>query len=126
MKICSWNVNGLRSVHKTTFLQWLAESKPDIACLQEIKCNVEDLPEELTKIDGYHAYFNSSSRKKGYAGVAIYTKIKPLKVETIINNERFDSEGRMLKLTFEDFTLFNFYLPNGGREKNDMEYKLRV
>jgi exodeoxyribonuclease-3 len=126
MKIISWNVNGIRSVFKTTFRDWLKSTNPDIVCIQETKCNYTELTEEFTEIDGYYAYFNSSSLKKGHSGVAVYTKIKPLSIETKLGILRFDDEGRCLKLTFKDFILFNFYIPNGGRDKHDVPYKLEV
>lgn len=125
MKIVTWNVNGIRSVFKTTFLDWLTSHDPDIVCLQEIKAESNELGEMFTCIDGYYAYFNSGFRK-GHSGVAIYTKIKPLSVKSKLGIPRFDDEGRCLKLMFKDFILFNFYIPNGGREKENMEYKLAV
>jgi exodeoxyribonuclease-3 len=126
MKIISWNVNGIRSVFKTTFLNYLKECDPDIICLQEIKADYNELSDEFSHIDGYYAYLNSSSLKKGHSGVAIYTKAKPVSVETRLGIERFDDEGRCLKLTFNDFILFNFYIPNGARDKHDIPYKLEV
>ena len=125
MKIASWNVNGLRSVSKTTFFDWLAKSRPDIVCLQEIKAECSLLAQELIYIPGYYSYFNSA-QKKGYSGVAVYTKIKPLAVETRMGIDRFDMEGRVLKLIFKDFVLFNLYIPHGGRAKDKLEYKLQV
>lgn len=125
MKIFSWNVNGIRSVFKTTFKEWLRTNDPDIICLQEIKADRTDLSEEFTQIDGYYAYFNSGLRK-GHAGVVVYTKSKPISIETKLGIERFDDEGRCLKLTFKDFTLFNFYIPNGARDKSNIGYKLSV
>lgn len=126
MKIVSWNVNGIRSVFRTTFLDWLKSADPDIVCLQETKADSDELGDEYKKIDGYYAYFNSSSVKKGHSGVAVYTKIKPVSVETKLGIKRFDDEGRCLKLVFKDFILFNFYIPNGGRDKHDIPYKLEV
>jgi len=126
MKIISWNVNGIRSVFKTTFREWLKANNPNIVCLQEIKADYAELNEEFSQIDGYYLYSNSSSLRKGHAGVAVYTKIKPLNVETKLGIERFDEEGRCLKLTFKDFILFNFYIPNGARDKHDIPYKLEV
>jgi exodeoxyribonuclease-3 len=125
MKIVSWNVNGIRSILKTTFRDWLAAENPDIACLQETKADELSLTEDVTQIDGYYAYFNSSA-KKGHSGVAVYSKAEPLSVEKKLGLPRFDDEGRCLKLRFKNFTLFNFYLPNGGRLKEDMGYKLDV
>lgn len=126
MKIFTWNVNGIRSVFKTTFREWLAANDPDIVCLQETKADFNELPVEFSQIDGYYAYFNSTSLRKGHSGVAVYTKIKPVSVETKLGIERFDDEGRCLKLAFQDFTLFNFYIPNGSRDQHDMQYKLGV
>jgi exodeoxyribonuclease-3 len=126
MKIISWNVNGIRSIFGKTFLDYLRESNPDIICLQEIKADSDELSEEYSQIDGYYSYFNSSSLKKGHSGVAVYTKIKPTSVEIKLGISRFDHEGRCLKLTFDDFILFNFYIPNGGREKKDVPYKMEV
>lgn len=125
MKIVSWNVNGIRSVWDKGFLTWLRKESPDIVCLQEIKADSAELIAEITEIDGYYAYFNSA-QKKGYSGVAVYTKIKPLSVEKTFGHERFDFEGRGLKLIFKDFTLFNFYIPNGGRTKEHFGYKFEV
>ncbi len=118
-------MNGIRSVFKTTFQSWLKQNVPDILCLQEIKAESSELGSEFTEIEGYYAYFNSGLRK-GHAGVAVYTKAKPLLVETKLGIERFDDEGRCLKLTFKEFTLFNFYIPNGARDKSTMGYKLDV
>jgi exodeoxyribonuclease-3 len=126
MKIYSWNVNGIRAVAEKGFLDWLEDEKPDILCLQEIKANEEDLDRELTKIDGYYFYCNSA-QKKGYSGTAVYTKVKPLKIETKIGLGRFDSEGRVQKIEFDDFILFNLYIPNGGvKDKKDIPYKIEV
>lgn len=125
MKIYSWNVNGIRSVFGKSFPGWLKTADPDIVCLQEIKADYKELPETFRQIDGYYAYFNSAL-KKGYAGVGVYTKIKPLSVETQLGINQFDSEGRCLKLTFKDFVLFNLYIPHGDRTKDDLKYKLEV
>lgn len=125
MKIISWNVNGLRAVYKRNFLEWLKSSEADIVCLQEIKIQAEQIPFDLAKPSNFISYFNSAS-KKGYSGVAVYTKIKPLKVETSLGLERFDQEGRFLKLEFPDFDLINLYLPHGGRQKENLDYKLEA
>jgi len=125
LKILSWNVNGLRAVYKRNFLEWLNQSQADIVCLQEIKIQAEQLPFDLAKPSNFFSYFNSAS-KKGYSGVAVYAKIKPLKVETSLGLERFDHEGRFLKLEFPDFDLINLYLPHGGRQKENLDYKLEA
>jgi exodeoxyribonuclease-3 len=125
VKILSWNVNGIRAVHGRDFLGWLAGTGADIVCLQETKAQPEQLVPELIRPEGYHSYFNSAV-KKGYSGVAVYTKEKPLKVKDVLGHERFDSEGRLLELHYKDLVLMNLYLPQGGRQKENLDYKLEV
>jgi exodeoxyribonuclease-3 len=125
MKIISWNVNGLRSVVKRGVLEWISKESPDILCFQEIKMQESDIPFDLVYLDDYNSDFNSS-RKKGRGGVAIYSKQKPASTNRMLGLERFDEEGRFLELKFPDFTLINVYLPHGGRDKHDLDYKLVV
>lgn len=123
MLITSWNVNGIRSVFQKNFLQSVKKIKPDIICLQEIKAQETQIPEEIIKMGKYYSYFNYAV-KKGYAGVAVFTKQKPLTIKTKFGLKRFDQEGRFLQLEFNDFILINLYLPHGGRQKENLEYKL--
>jgi len=125
MKIISWNVNGLRAVYKRNFLEWLKKTKADIVCLQEIKAQIKELPPDLIKSKNYYSYFNPAV-KPGYSGVTVYTKEKPIEVENKLGVERFDQEGRILKLKYPGFSLINVYLPHGGREKENLDYKLKV
>jgi exodeoxyribonuclease-3 len=128
MKIISWNVNGLRSTYKSGALDWLEKTNFEILCLQETKAQLlqlQQLPLQPVKFLNYYAYFNSAG-KKGYSGVAIYAKKKPLSIEYKLGMERFDKEGRILKLKYPNFTLINFYLPHGGRQKENLDYKLEV
>jgi len=124
VKIVSWNVNGLRAVYKKGFLASLGKINPDIIGLQEIKIKADQIPPALEQIPGYQLVFNSGERA-GYSGTAVYTRIKPKAINRILGMDRFDDEGRLIELKFADFTLINFYLPNGGRQKQDMVYKLR-
>ncbi len=123
MKILSWNVNGLRAVHKKGHFNWLIEESPDIFCLQEIKALAEQLPDEVRNPVGYFTYFNSPDIKKGYSGVAIYSKIEPIKVEYGMNGKK-DEEGRVLVAHYSDFILLNVYFPNGGGGPERLAYKL--
>ncbi len=125
MKIISWNVNGLRSVVKNGFLDWVKQEDPDILALQEIKIQENDLHFDLIHINDYHPFFNCAD-KKGYASVAVYSKFKPLAINKVLGVERFDHEGRFLELKFKDFNLINLYMPHGGRDKHNLEYKLHV
>lgn len=125
MKVISWNVNGLRSVCRNGFLDWLKEEGADIVCLQEIKVQEDQIPEDMRVIKGYAAYYNTGSRK-GYAGVAVYTKQIPRNVISTLGMERFDREGRFLRLDYDDCILIALYIPQGARDKRDMAYKLEV
>jgi exodeoxyribonuclease-3 len=126
MKIVSWNVNGLRAVHRNghwdTFLKTM---KPDILCLQETKASPEQLPDELREAAGYSSFFSSSQLKKGYSGVAIYSKIEPLSVIYGMGVPEFDQEGRLVGAEYPDFWLLNIYFPNGGQGQHRIDYKLR-
>ena len=125
MKIISWNVNGLRSVFKKGFWNWLEKEDADIICLQEIKIDKEKLFPNFINRKGYHLYTNTAL-KKGYSGVLAYTKLKPLSVKVILGLTRFDEEGRIMELKYPDFTLINLYIPHGGRGKENLDYKLSV
>ena len=121
----SWNVNGLRSIHRhELFLPFLQGESPDILCLQEIKSLVEQLPAELRQVDGYHAYFNPAERK-GYSGVAIYTKQEPIDVIYGLGIPEFDVEGRVIIAEYPTFTLMNIYYPNGKMSAERLDYKMR-
>ena len=126
MRIFSWNVNGIRAAKKKGFLKFIKKFNPDILCLQEIKAEESQLPEDLINILGYFSYFNSAKTKKGYSGVAIYSKIKPTSFSTSLGaEEEFDLEGRSFILYYEDFVLLNFYFPNGQMNEERLDYKLR-
>jgi exodeoxyribonuclease-3 len=130
MKILSWNVNGLRAVHKKGALDAIFWTDSDIICLQETKAHPEQLPEEVRSPAGYHAYFDHSKLKKGYSGVAIFSKIEPEKVEYGIGIPKFDDEGRTLVAYYKDlpaqagFVLINSYFPNGGGGPERLDYKM--
>jgi len=123
MEILSWNVNGIRAVLKKGFLDWMQSRDPDILCLQETKASPEQVPPELMELGGYHKYF-SSAEKKGYSGVAIFSKIEPHEVEHGLGIDRFDNEGRTVITHFQDFTLFNIYFPNGKKNEERLRFKM--
>ncbi|HEX8947124.1 MAG TPA: exodeoxyribonuclease III [Candidatus Paceibacterota bacterium] len=126
MKIVSWNVNGLRSVAKNGYWKsFLEETKPDIFCLQEIKASPEQLPDEVREPAGYSAFFSPSRLRKGYSGVALYSKIEPLSVVYGMGIKEFDEEGRIIGAEYDDFWLLNVYFPNGGQGPERLDYKLR-
>lgn len=123
MKILSWNVNGIRAAQKKGFLEWLARESPDILCVQETKAHPDQLDVFLLNPPGYHVYWNAAE-KKGYSGVATFTKKKPAQVKSGFGTPRFDSEGRVMVTEFQEFTLLNIYFPNGGRGPERVQFKL--
>jgi len=125
MKIVSWNVNGIRALYKKGDWNWLVEESPDIFCLQETKAHPDQLSGDLKKPRGYWSYFDHSKLKKGYSGVAIYSKKEPEKVEEGMGVPEFDQEGRLLAAYYKDFVLLNVYFPNGGGGPDRLKYKLK-
>ena len=123
MRILSWNVNGIRAAYKKGFLDWLKKENPDILCIQETKAHPEQLTDDLRNVDGYESYFSSGERK-GYSGVAIYTKQKPKKVEHGFGVKKFDSEGRILVAEYPKFVLMSIYYPNGKASAERLKYKM--
>jgi exodeoxyribonuclease-3 len=121
VKIISWNVNGLKAVLKKGFLEWMEGVKADAVCLQEIKAQEIQLP--LGQFP--YIYLNPAS-KKGYSGVLLFSKNEPLKISREIGLERFDTEGRFLQLDYPGWSLINVYLPHGGRQKQNLAYKLEA
>ena len=122
-KIISWNVNGYRACAKKGFLDWLAKSKADIVCLQEVRAEIGQVDEELQNPKGYYSIW-FSAEKKGYSGTLCLCKKEPLKVTKGLGKKEFDSEGRCIEIEFDDFVLFNNYFPNGGRDLKRVDYKL--
>ncbi len=124
MKIISWNVNGIRAVAKKGFREWVEDYNPDILCVQETKAQPEQVPEDVSDISGYHSFFHSAERK-GYSGVGLWTRERPESYGTGLGIGEFDSEGRVQRADFTDFTLFNVYFPNGQSSSQRLDYKMR-
>jgi len=121
--LVSWNVNGLRAAVKKGFLDLLLEQKFDTVCIQETKVSPEKLPREAKNIPGYYNYF-VSAEQNGYSGVGVFSKRKPLNVETSMGIEKFDREGRFLRVDYDDFILMNIYFPNGKASQERLDYKM--
>ena len=124
MRIISWNVNGLRANVKKGAFDWFLNESPDIYCIQEVKAEAEQLEEGVRNPLGYFSYFDHSKGRKGYSGVAVYTKIKTEKVEFGLGIKEIDQEGRFLALFFKEFVLLNIYFPNGGGGPERLKFKL--
>jgi exodeoxyribonuclease-3 len=123
MRLYSWNVNGLRAAARKGFLDWLNEAKPDILGIQETKCHPDQLDDALRQPEGYHTYWTSAERK-GYSGVALYSRQKPLSVNLGLGIEDYDIEGRTIVAEYPDFTFITAYFPNGSRDHSRVPFKM--
>jgi len=123
MKLVSWNVNGIRAIDKKGFFTWFQQEIPDILCIQEIKADPDQFPPHLRNTPKYHISINSAERK-GYSGVATYSKTQPKDVKKGFGFEKFDTEGRIIISDYSDFVLFNIYFPNGKKNQERLDYKL--
>ncbi|MEZ4829169.1 MAG: exodeoxyribonuclease III [Bacteroidia bacterium] len=121
-KIISYNVNGIRAAVNKGFLEWLAEESPDVLCLQETKAQPDQLDEGLLHPPGYHTYW-FSAEKKGYSGVAIFSKEKPLHVEYGCGIEKYDKEGRVLRADYAGYSVISVYFPSGSSGDERQEVK---
>ncbi len=124
MKLFSWNVNGIRAAQKKDFLTWLQTTQPDILGVQETKASPDQLDEALLKPEGYHTYWATSTVKKGYSGVGLFTRTEPNSVQIGLGIEEFDQEGRTIIAEYNDFTFVTAYFPNGSSDHSRVPYKL--
>lgn len=124
MRIISWNINGIRAIHKRGDFDWVLKESPDIVFLQETKAEINQLPLNLKEFGEYFCHFVSSRARKGYSGVAMYSKVLPDKV-TEMDEAEFNEEGRTIFAYFGKTVLITGYFPNGGQGPHRLEYKLR-
>ena len=124
MKIISYNVNGIRAAMKKGFTDWLTSANPDVICLQEIKASSDQLDLDLFNKIGYKYNYWFSAQKKGYSGVAVLSKHKPLSINYGTGIDHMDFEGRNLRLDFEKFSVMSLYLPSGTNIKR-LGYKFK-
>ena len=124
MDIVSYNVNGIRAAIGKGLLNWMESRKADVYCFQETKAEKSQVDLSSFELFGYNSYW-FSAQKKGYSGVAILTKKKPLHVEYGCGHELFDFEGRMIRVDFEDLSVISVYLPSGttGDERQNVKYE---
>ena len=119
MKIISWNVNGLKSIIEKGFLEEIIAQDPDILCLQEVKST------EIPEIENYISYNYHASELVNFYGTAIYTKVEPLSVRKGFGDKEFDAEGRVIRMEFENFYLYNVYCPSGASSQERLGRKFR-
>lgn len=132
MKIICWNVNGIRANVKKGGFDWFLQQSPDFFCIQETKAHPEQLEEGVRNPAEYHSFFDHSKLRKGYSGVAIYTKHKPDKVDYGFGIHEVDQEGRFIALYYDSkeligkkFVLITSYFPNGGGGQDRLDFKMR-
>ncbi|HXA00340.1 MAG TPA: exodeoxyribonuclease III [Cytophagaceae bacterium] len=113
MKIITYNVNGLRAAVRKGFVEWMIATDADVICLQEIKASPDQLDLELFHQYGYKTYWHPAV-KKGYSGVATFSRVEPENYCIGCGIEKYDFEGRVLRLDFKDFSLMNVYMPSGS------------
>ncbi len=123
MKIVTYNVNGLRSALNKGLLEWLAEQRPDVVCLQETKAQPEQIPADTFESLGYQAYYHSA-RKKGYSGVAILSRQTPDRVVAGMGIEAYDNEGRFLRADYGDLSIVSVYHPSGTSGEERQAFKM--
>jgi len=125
MRIITANVNGIRAAARKGFFDWLQKQKADYVCIQETKAQIHQLEEDPIYFPkGYHCYYVDAV-KKGYSGVAVYSKHKPSKVVRSYGDEEFDNEGRYLELQFDKLAIVSLYAPSGSSSDERQQAKFR-
>jgi len=123
MQIVSYNVNGIRSAIGKGLLNWMEERKADVYCFQETKADHSQIDHNPFKLFGYNSYW-FSAQKKGYSGVAIFTKHKPNLVSYGFGDTAFDNEGRIVRADFGDTAIISVYIPSGSSGDERQAYKM--
>ncbi|CBA14918.1 exodeoxyribonuclease III [Xanthomonas albilineans] len=126
MRIVSFNANGLRSAATKGFFEWFAGQQTDVLCVQETKAQAPQLAGPAFLPEGYRVWFRDASTKKGYSGVAIYSKREPDEVRTALGWPEFDEEGRYLEVRFGQLSVVSFYIPSGSSGEVRQGYKFQV
>ena len=124
MKIITYNVNGIRAAMGKDLVGWLKAANPDVLCLQETKANSDQVDAQAFEALGYHLYWYSA-QKKGYSGVAIFSKIKPKHVEYGCGIEKYDFEGRVIRLDFDSYSVMSVYHPSGSSGDDRQAFKMQ-
>jgi len=123
-RVISLNANGIRAAARKGFFEWLRRQDADVVCIQETKAQIHQLGDEIFSPAGYHCYYEDAV-KKGYSGVAIYTKHKPKKVVRGYGDQEFDDEGRYLEVQLNGISVVSLYLPSGSSKEERQIAKYR-
>jgi len=124
MRIITYNVNGIRAAMNKDLVGWLKAANPDVLCLQETKATPDQADVKAFEDLGYHLYWYSA-QKKGYSGVAIFSKLKPKHVEYGCGIEKYDFEGRIIRLDFDQCSVMSVYHPSGSSGDDRQAFKMQ-
>lgn len=124
-RIITLNANGIRAAHRKGFFEWLAAQNADVVCIQETKAQEHQLTDDAFRPEGYHCFYEDA-QKKGYSGVAIYSRQEPTKVVRGLGLDEFDSEGRYLEVQLNGLAVVSLYLPSGTSGDERQAYKMRM
>ncbi len=124
MRIVTLNANGIRSAARKGFFDWMDGQDADVVCVQETKAQLEQLADPVFHPHGYHCYY-VDAEKKGYSGVAIYSRRKPERVVAGYGSREFDAEGRYVELQFKGLSVVSLYLPSGSSSEQRQQAKFR-
>jgi exodeoxyribonuclease-3 len=126
MRIVSFNANGIRSAANKEFFTWLKKQKADVVCLQETKAQEDQLTDAAFRPDGHHCFYRDATTKKGYSGVAIYSRREPDEVRTKLGWAPFDDEGRYLEARYGKLSVVSLYVPSGSSGEERQQFKFKV
>jgi len=126
MRIISFNANGVRSAANKGFFDWLRGQDADVVCLQETKSQEDQLTDPMFRPDGHHCFYRDAITKKGYSGVAIYSKREPDEVRTALGWAPFDDEGRYIEARYGNLSVVSFYIPSGSSGEERQGFKFEV
>ena len=125
MRVISVNVNGIRAASRKGFFNWLKRQRADVVCVQETKAQVDQLTDEVYRPAGYHCYYHDA-QKKGYSGVAVYSRHQPDRVVTGLGWSDFDAEGRYLQVDLGKLSIASLYLPSGSSSEERQQVKFDI
>ncbi len=123
MLFVSWNVNGIRACLRKGFLNFLREYSPNVLAIQEIKADEKSIPAEVKNFPEYYIFLNPA-KKRGYAGTAVFSRLKPINIYYGLGNDIFDEEGRVITAEFDKFYLVNIYFPNSRHDLSRLDFKV--
>lgn len=126
MRIVTFNANGIRSAASKGFFAWLKRQKADITCIQETKAQEHQLTDPEFRPDGHHCFYKDASTKKGYSGVAIYSRREPDEVRSALGWAPFDDEGRYIEARYGNLSVVSFYIPSGSSGDLRQNFKFEV